>query len=201
MTLKQTRILIFFTGLFTLASASLVAQNNKKCLEEVMALEELNNFRKDTAIDNKNIYMSYTVKATNWEDETTVSNVKLYKAENYMNFFSDQASIFMDEKEVFIIVPSQKLIIISSNSKELSNRKLNDEFFEMRRAFLDSAKVISCDTRNKVNVVVLKVDEKKVDERIKISQITYEYSSEEKKIKSTKVIYDEDYKIKQLIYI
>jgi hypothetical protein len=197
MKFKQAHILIFFTCLFELASNSLFAQNNTICLEEVIALEELNSFRKDTAIDRKNIYMSYTIKATNWDDETSVSNVKLYRKGNYTHFFSEQATIYVDDKEALIIVPSQKLIILNSISKELNSRKLSDEFYDMRQDFLESCELVSCETTNKIKTLVLKVDNTKVDESIKIRRMTYSYNNDEKKITSIKMNYDEDYKLKQ----
>jgi hypothetical protein len=183
----------------TLCSLGMHSQDNKACLKDVIRFEETNNLRNDTALERKNIFMSYGVKVTNWDNAATLSNVKVYKLGDNMHFFSEQANIYRDEKEVVIVMPTQKLLIINSTTKEMNSYHLNDDFFEMRKAFLDSCDVVKCEAKGANMLLSLKVNPKKVAANIKIADMTYEYNVEQKKILSVKINYMKDYKIKQLV--
>ena len=175
------------------------SQNNRQCLMDVIKFEEQTGTRNDSAGQQKNIYTNYTVKATNWDDETTISNVKMYKKGTDLHFFSEQASIYMDAKEVLVVMPYQKMLVINSNSKELNSYKVSNDFFETRKAFLDSCIVVKCEKNSGGNnILVLKAGSYSPDESIKISGMTYEYNTTSKKILSVKVNYTNEYKLKQL---
>jgi hypothetical protein len=177
----------------------LQAQADRKCIEEILLFEDSNNLRNDSTVKNKNIYISYMVKVTDWEDMVTVSNVKIYKDENNMHFFSEQANLIQDQKEVLIVLPSQRILILNSTDKKLNNQRLNQEFFAIRKEFLDSCEVVKCENRDENNkVAVLKIRPEKTSPAIKIRTITYEYNTSEKKITSVTVDYTADYRIKQL---
>ena len=65
-------------------------------------------------------------KMTDYKDaQVTVSNAKIYKNDDYMHFFSEQASIYQDPTEVVMIMPQQRMAIINSTTKELNNTKIN----------------------------------------------------------------------------
>ncbi|MEO6302811.1 MAG: hypothetical protein ABIP51_06540 [Bacteroidia bacterium] len=178
------------------------AQNGKDCVNEVVLLNELNDHKNDTALKDKSVRLSYSVRVTDWEDETTISNVKVYKKNYLMHFFSEQVNVYQDDREVLLILPLQKVALLNNNDKRLTNVKMTDAFFEMRNSFLDSCEVISCSTTDKNNkVLILKVIAKKVRDDIKITKITYEYNMEQKKIISVKLDYQNDYKLKQMLIV
>lgn len=194
---KIKNTLLIFFALF--ANGFSYSQNDRKCIEEIIQFEDPNNLRNDSTVKSKNIHVSYQVKVSDWEGQVTLSNVRIYKDENNMHFFSEQANLFQDNKEVLIVLPSQKLIIINSTDKRLNNQRLNQEFFIVRKEFLDSCEVVKCENRDAENkIVVLKVHPDKTSPAIKIKNITYEYNIVQKKINSVTVDYRSDYKIKQL---
>lgn len=187
---------ILVTLLLLLQQHISIAQNNRECLKEVIALEEKVNFRNDSSIKDKNIFISYAVRVTDWDNQVTVSNAKIYRNDEFMHFFSEQANIYQDTKEVVMIMPQQRMAVISSTTKELNNTKINDAFFQMRRKFLDSCEIVRCDLVGAKKVLELKV--KKADRTNNITSMVYEYDLEKGKIESVKVNYNADYKIKQL---
>lgn len=195
--MKEIRILLLLWFSGQLLTAQQVP-DAKRFLQELRVCEEAGSLRNDTALEKRNVFMSYSVKATSWEDEVTSSSVKVYKLGANMHFFSEQANIYMDENEVAIVIPAQRLLILNSTTKDLNNSRLSDEFFEMRRAFLDSCEVLSCETDKGIRTLVLKVDRRKVDPSVRITRMVYQYSVEEKRVKNVRISYDEDYKLKQL---
>jgi len=175
------------------------AQDKKECLADVLRLEGLAAMRNDSTLNEKNLYFNYVVKATNWDDEATTSDVKVYKKGSDMHFFSEQASIYMDENEVLVVMPYQKMLVLNSNNKALQSYKVSDDFFETRKTFLDCCLVVKCGQNENNNMVLaLKAGRYSPDESIKISSMVYEYNLTEKKIISVKVNYTSDYKLKQL---
>lgn len=190
------KLVIYISGflLLLLQNSTVFSQNMKDCLKEVVDFEEKINYRKDTLLNKKNMFISYSVKVTDWENNITVSNVKIYKNEEYMHFFSEQANIYQDSKEVVMILPIQKMAIISSTTKELNNTKISDAFFEMRRKFIDSCEIIRCDIAGSKKTLELKV--KKHQDSNNIIGIIYEYDIELGKILFVKISYNQDYKVK-----
>jgi len=192
--------LIFINLIFFLFSELAAGQTPEQqaCLNAVIALEKKLDVSKDTALQRRNIYINYTVKATNQENETVVSHVKLFKKENYVHFFSEQAVIYMDEKEALIAVPSQKLLILNSLTKELLSKRRSDDFFELRMAFLEACIVSSCNTNEDITTVQLKVDPRADIQGVFIRQITYVYNSRLNKVLSVTMNYSEDYALSRL---
>jgi hypothetical protein len=193
--MKRTSVIIFVLA-FLLQREVILAQSNNDCLKEVVALEEKNNYSNDTSITNKNIFISYSVKVTDWDDQIVVSNTKIYKKNEYMHFFSEQANIYQDAKEAVMILPQQRVAIINSTNKELLNTKINDAFFDMRRKFIDSCEVVRCDNVGKIKTLELKV--KKNDGSHNIASMIYEYDTDLGKILFVKINYNKDFKVKQI---
>ncbi len=190
--IKLQYVLIFICGVS-------YSQKQDHCLKEIFDIEESMSLKGDTSVKNKTVFMNYTVKNTDWDDQTITSNIKMYKNEQYLHFFSEQVNIYRDEKEVVIVLPIQKVIIISSTTTRLNNYKMSDSFLEMRKEFMDSCQVVRCESAGGQNkLIALKVDPTKVDPSIKMKDIIYEYNNEAKKITSVKVNYQSDYKIKQM---
>jgi hypothetical protein len=198
----KSKFYIILIFLITLKSKGLMAQDNQAdCLKEILSYDELYNpsKSKDTAKAEPNIFISYSIKTINWEDETTISNIKIHQMGSKMHFFSEQAAIYLDDKNAVIVMPIQKIVVLNSLNEELANNKLNDGFYEMRQKFLDSCKIIKCEIKtNGIKILVLKVDQTKDDNSIMIETMTYEYNPNLKKILSVKVDYNSDYKVKQL---
>lgn len=185
-----------------MVSFGLHAQKGKECIDEVLKLEEKNTI-KNFNEDDKALNINYTVKTTDWENQTIVSNIKVYKGKNNTHFFSEQGIIFQDEKDVYMLLPIQKLIIINSTKKELYNKTLSDDFFELRKGFLDSCDVVKCESSVQnpfVKILELKVT-KKVDESVQITKMIYEYNTQTEKIESTKIFYNTGFKVKSVVII
>jgi len=188
---------IYIYAIAILACTHLVSQTTGSCLEEIIALDKKMDVHADTAMRTKNISLEYSVRITDWDNEVTISNVKIHKLNGFVHFFSEQASIYQDESEVVIIMPLQRIAIINSTNKELANRRVGDDFYEMRRRVLDSCKVIKCEIIGSKKVTELKVNRSAAGTQNMVS-MTYEYNSNLEKIYSVKSAYDQDYKIKYM---
>jgi hypothetical protein len=196
MKLKKTTCLLCFCAILSVTALS---QNNHPCLEEVLLYETLTNPSLDSSLRNRNVHLSYTVKVTNWEEETTVSNVKLYKKGNNVHFFSEQANIYLDENEALIIMPIQKLVILNPVTEEMSKRQVQDAFFDMRRSFLSSCQVLTCESKTpSTKLLALKVNPGQATPGVFIEKMTYEYDTQKQRLLTTTVEYREDYTVKRL---
>jgi hypothetical protein len=182
-----------------LACFNLFAQENNPCLKEVLDLEkQTGTDLNDSTLEKKNVYLSYTVKVTDWDDESTISNVKIYKMGDEMRFFSDQVNMYTSDKEIIVELPQQKVIVINSSMKEFKYQKSRDEMQELRRNFLDSCQVAKCESiGNNVKVLVLKVNPNQLLDT-QISEMRYEYNTELKRVLSVKTTYQPDYKLKTM---
>lgn len=195
--------LIIIPGLLISLAASLPAQTGKECVKEIIILNDLNSHRNDTLVKDKSIKITYTVKVINQDDESTISNVKVYKKGPKMFFTSEQVTVYQDEHEALLILPQQKVMFLNSMDKKLADLKLTDAFFEIRNSMLDSCDVISCEPRdNGVSRLVLKLPANKV-KRVDnhIETITYEYNRASQKILSVKITFDGSYKLKQMFTV
>jgi len=156
----------------------------------------------DSLMLTKNIYLSYTVKVTDWDDESTISNVKFHKQGNESRFFSEQVNMYTNEKEMLVEMPGQRIIAVNN---ALSGERKNGGYVseEVRKDFLDSCEVVRCEATGKTTkILVLKVKAKQKQKGILITEMRYEYDTELKKIVSVKTYYDPDYKLKtmQVLY-
>lgn len=180
-----------------LALSPAFAQTKDACIDEVLSYETMGKPEADS-VSSTGTYFSYALRVTNWDDEITLSNIKMYKKGKYMNFFSEQATIYTDENEVMIIMPEQKVIIINSIDKEKKSA-INDNFYELRKEFIDSCDVVKCEAKNATTkILVLKARQQGL---LAIEDMTYEYNPVEKKIISIKINYAKNYKLKQMVMI
>jgi len=193
------RTLLFLSSLLLLSSITALAQSKSECINEVLSYDSMNKPKADSA-GTQNTFVSYVLRVTNWDDETTTSNVKMYKKGDNMNFFSEQANIYMDEKEVLIIMPEQKVMVINTLNKQ-NKGGLNDDFFEMRRAFIDSCQVIKCEQKSPVSKTLVLKSRTRMNGLSSIESMTYEYNPAAKKIISVNVKYYNSYKLKQLVMV
>ena len=188
------RAILFVSPLIT------QAQNKNECIAELLSYESMVKPTSDSIAMAQNIFFNYTVRATNWDNETTVSNVKMYRQGPNLNLFSEQALIYKDETETLIVIPEQKVVIINSTLDE-KKENLNYNFFEMREMFMDSCDVVKCEQKNTNYKTLVLRAKKNNDDLFQIESMTYEYNPLEKKILSVKVDYKSDYKLKQMIII
>lgn len=179
------------------------SQTGKDCIKEIIMLNDLSDHRNDTSINNKCIKVAYSVRVTDQDNETTVSNVKVYKNGAKMHFASEQVTIIQDDKEALMILPQQKLIFLNSMDKRMADVKLSQAFFDIRNTMLDSCDVTKLDVNTNGNkVAVLKIPKSKFKrDDLHINYITYEYNMESKKIISVKIDYDSEYKMKQMFTV
>jgi hypothetical protein len=179
------------------------SQVGTECIKEIIMLNDLNDHRNDTSINNKCIKVAYSVRVTDQDNETTVSNVKVYKNGTKMHFSSEQVTIIQDDKEALMILPQQKLIFLNSMDKRMADIKLSQAFFEVRNSMLDSCEVSKFDVNTNGNkVAVLKMPKSKFKRNdLHINFITYEYNMVSKKIISVKIDYDSEYKMKQMFTV
>jgi len=185
-----------------LCASYFFGQNNNICIQEVLDYENRSGNLNDTALATKNVFLSYTVKVTDWDDESTISNVKIYKMGAETRFFSEQVNMYTNEREVIVEIPDQKVIAINNTLPDAGSKQKADEFQELRKEFLDSCQVVSCESIGKnTKVLVLKVNPRQIQEGIKIVEMRYEYDTERKKVLQVKTTYHPDYKLKALLMI
>lgn len=112
------------------------AQNRQTCVDAILQIEDEQ--RKVVSNEEDVLFVHYTVNTTDWENQVVNSEVKVYKGKEHMHFFSDQATIYQDKNNVFMILPMQKIVIISNTKKEVYNQRLSNDFYELKREFMDS---------------------------------------------------------------
>jgi hypothetical protein len=197
-TVKKLVLLLclFFVGHFW-------SQNDRNCLKELLAIEKLHGDMSKSMAEGKCLYIHYTIKTEDWENSAVVSNIKMYQGSKRLHFFSEQVNIFSDEREVLIVLPKQKVVILNGSSPELSDNQLSESFLKLKRGFLDSCEVQSCVTNQQGHTMLtLKVDRKKsIDPNTKINTMVFEYDAAQQRIISTTVSYRKDYKLKQMTVI
>jgi hypothetical protein len=187
-------ILLISIGLCGVQSA--IAQAMPECISEILACEAAGTGFSDS---KQTLLIGYQVKVKNQDDEITVSNVKLYSRGGQMNFFSEQALIYRSNTEVLMILPQQKVLVLSSTTPQMNQYKTGDGLLNQHKGVLEHCEVISCEeTGNRRRKAVLKVNPLKSPAGLSISYLTYEYDPVSKTILSVKTDYSEDYKLKEM---
>ena len=190
-----------FIILFSLSVRS-IAQNpdGKECINEIIKLEEKFNI-KDFKEGDKPVHFSYHVRTTDWDEQTVVSDVTMYRDKYKMHFFSDQATIYQDEKEVYVVLKSQKVVVINSTKKEINSKRESDDFVELRKEFLLNCTVIKCaysKNDSSLKTIELKANDD-MNGALNIIKMIYTYNPKTGTIINTTVQYDEDYKVKEIV--
>ncbi|MCT4579946.1 MAG: hypothetical protein N4A35_00900 [Flavobacteriales bacterium] len=168
------------------------------CVKEIIAYEDAM-YQK---INNENtVYVNYKTTAIDWEKNLASSEVKLYKNKEHVHFFSKEGNLFKDSENMFLVLPAQKLIVADKVTEEMSGMGYNDDFLELRKKFLLSSELVSCeitDSLQGIKQVVLRVKED-LEGIVEIEEMSYQYNTKQKKVVSTTVLYSNDYKIKKLM--
>ncbi|PBQ30226.1 hypothetical protein CNR22_00115 [Sphingobacteriaceae bacterium] len=182
-------------------TVSLIVAQTENCIDDIKRCERLMDFQADSLFAEKNLYVNYVVKATNWEDETTVSNVQMHRKKDQLHFFSEQVSIYSDSKETVMVMPYQKVLMVSSiENQKANNKNIGDNFIELKKAFLESCEVVKCENiTDGVKIIVLKNNPEKNDNSLlRITEMTYELNPKLGTVISVKINYTTDYKVKEI---
>ncbi len=180
----------FATGLY--------GQTCHRCIAEVKALNAAYGQGADSLFKQKTVQVQYTVRAEDWEDVVSLSNVTVYKNAHHLHFFTEQFKVYQDTNEVLMIVPNQRVAFLTTTSKQVQNVKLSSLFYELQDVFFDSCKVLSCETTaDSVRTLVLKAGLLDVA-GLKIDKVSLSYDVAKKKVLSVKTEYVADYQLKSL---
>jgi hypothetical protein len=191
----KKRILLISLGLWAFLQTA-TAQNLPVCVSEIITCEAAEASIGETT---QALLIRYQVKVKNQDDEITESNVKLYSHGGLMNFFSEQAVIYRNDAEVLMILPQQKVLVLSSTTPQMNQYKAGDGLMNQHKAVLEHCEVVSCEEiGNQRKRTVLKVNPLKSPAVLSISRLTYEYDPVSKTILSVKTEYSEDYKLKEM---
>ncbi|MEO6039485.1 MAG: hypothetical protein ABIQ93_13815 [Saprospiraceae bacterium] len=191
----MNRVLIILLLLAGLAPCS-AAFAQTDCLQAVFAIEKELLHRQQSG---ECLLLEYTMRTTDWEDETHETSVKLYQKGRLSHLFSAEADIFQDKNEVFIALHGQKILIRTNSSGEVK-AGWKDDFLELRREFLEHCTVERCDQEGatgKTRRLVIGIPED-ADLDLSIHRIEYRYNPEAQKITRTIMDYEEGYKWKQI---
>lgn len=175
--------------------------SDQSCKEDIYACEK--KYKNDSLPTNNISYLNYVVKATNWDNETTVSNVELYQDKFHLNFFSEQAKIFRDTSDVIIIVPHENIFIVSQTDKKIIDGNYGADIMSIKKELLDSSKVLKCEQLSPTKkIIVFKTNPVQISKlNLLIETITYEFDPSAKSIFSIKTTYMPQYKLKQTTVI
>lgn len=170
------------------------------CIKEVMEIEETV-FNEDIGKTSKTAFIHYKVLSESNTNQITKSEVKMYRNNQYMNFFSDQADIYTDKNESFMILKPQLMIIASSTPQNVMNSGYSADFLKFKKEFMQTCVVESCIVKDSINgLKELKLTiGKDSQKKMFIRTIIYNYDTKNKKILSTDVYYSKDSKVKRML--
>ncbi len=190
--------LVLITLLLAIGSSTLFAQvDSLLCVKEIIAYEDA----LYQQINNENtVYVNYKTTAIDWEKNSASSEVKLYKDRENVHFFSEEGNLYKDAEQMFLVLPTQKLIVADKVTEDMASTGYNDEFVKMRERFLLSSELVNCtitDSVKGIKEVTLRVKEE-LEGIVEIEEMTYKYNTQQKKIMTSTVLYSNNYKIRRL---
>lgn len=192
---KRCLVLCWVLGGFGL---TLYGQSCHRCVSEIKALNAANGPGADSLFKQKTVQVQYTVRAEDWEDVVSLSNVTVYRNAHHLHFFTEQFKVYQDTNEVLMIVPNQRVAFLTTTSKQVQNVKWSSLFYELQDVFFDSCKVLSCETSaDSVRTLVLKAGLLDVA-GLKIDKVSFSYDVAKKRVLSVKTEYVPDYQLKSL---
>lgn len=184
---------------FLIGSISVNAQLlTDVCVQEILKLE--NKISQGYSNSEKTIYMNYKVQSTDWEGKLISSNVKIYKNKRKMNFFSDQANMYQDEKNAVIVLKPQRVIIVNGAVKDVPSNDM-DQLLVVRKKFLKSCEVLKCEqSASNKNIKTLEVKSTlKLGGKLKIDRMVYTYNTLTGKILKCVTYYDKGFQVKKIV--
>lgn len=184
--------------IFVILGVSNILAQGSECLKEVLAFEDSIYLHKKVNL-NKPFFIHYAVRSEDWDKNIVYSNVKLYQGKGGMHFYADQVNIFADEKEMYMILPEQKVIIINLVEKKAPNQNM-DEFLKYKKKFLSNCEIESCKTIDSLkNVKQLKLKVKDgINDFLAIRSMSYKIDTQTSKVLATSVSYTKEYKLKKM---
>lgn len=182
-----------------LISTSSFAQQNEVCVKDILALEE-QIYGKKYAEGEKPLHLDYDIKTTDWEDHSVNSNVKIYRGHNNMHFFSNQAKVYQDDKDIVMVMKAQKMILRENSSEKIVNDGMGDEFVQVKKNFLTTCEVLKCEnsaTDKSLKIVELKA-KNDMNGALYIDKMIYVYNPTTKKLIKSFISYKKGYKVKTI---
>jgi hypothetical protein len=170
---------------------------SQDCLEQVLAIED-SIYADRKNLNNKTAFVHYKVRSEDWEKEVVQSEVKMYQDQKHMYFLSEQVDIFSDDKEMFLVLKQQKVIL--GNISQKNPKASEDEFLKFRKTFLKNCEVQSCyfsDSLKGIKTLKLTVKED-VNELVHIKSMTYKIDIKNNRLISNSVTYTKKYKLKSM---
>lgn len=187
-------IFILLLGAFS-SNAQLL---NDVCINEILALEK-KTFSSDYANTEKTIHINYTIQSVDWNGKTMTSNVKIYRHKKKLNFFSEQANMFQDDKNSIIVLKPQKVLIVNGVAQNIPSN-YSDEFVKTRMEFLKSCEVLRCEQGSVKNVKVLELKSKeKLGGTLKVDRMIYTYNTSTGKLLKCVTYYDKGFQVKKTV--
>jgi hypothetical protein len=185
------------SGLLLFAIAANAQLKLESCIQEILDLEEAA-FTINDSKENQTIYMNYKVQSTDWNGKVVSSNVKIYRNDDKVNFFSAQANMYKDDKNSIIVLKQQKVAIINGVPENVK-QQYTDEFVEIRINLLKSCEILKCEQLTP-NIKVLEIKSTlKLGGKLKIDRMIYTYDTATKKILKCRTHYDKGFQVKTMV--
>jgi hypothetical protein len=188
----------YLVAFFLIVGLSVNAQLKRNlCIQDVLDIEKKAFAVNDTE-SNNTIYLNYSVKSTDWDGKVVASSVKIYRHNDQVNFFSDQANMYLDDKNSIIFLKPQKVIIVNGLPQNNKN-EYTDELVKLRIELLKSCEILGCkQLPNNIRVLEIKIKEK-LGGKWKVDRMIYTYNSDTKKILKCVTYYDKEFKVKKMV--
>jgi len=182
-----------------IAATSFKKKVNSNCIDDIIKLEH-KIYSKKYAEGEKPLYVNYDIKTIDWENNTINSSVKIYRGHNNLHFFSTQANIYQDEKDILMVLKTQKIIVRENSSEKIVNNGVNEEFIQVKRKFLEGCELVKCEnspTSKSVKIVELKVTDD-MKGLLYIDKMAYLYNPTANKLIKSIISYKKGYKVKRI---
>ena len=169
------------------------------CINEVWEIEK-QLFDWDYNKNNSTVYLNYIIHATDWDGKVETDEIKIYRNENSVHFYSRQADIFQDAKEVFIILKTQKLILKNDAPRDLIDIGISKEFKTLRELIKKESEIIECNSSSGSSIKTLELKlQGEISENLFVEKIKYKYDLNKRKILQTTLEYRSGYKVKKIV--
>lgn len=175
-------------------------QATSNCLDDILAWEE-QVYKLDLEQPNAIFGLHYSVLTEDWDGKVVRSRVKVYRSQEEVHFFSEQADIYQDKDHVFLVLHPQKLILWNDAPEEMAAGGFDEEFMAIRRSFFEESTVEVCGPaagEPSVKVAVVKAVED-LTGTVLINRMKYRYDTQHKKLLSTEISYKPQYKVKRIV--
>lgn len=175
----------------------LIGAQVEPCLK---ALEEIETAMLQRRLQTATTWvLQYNLETEDWEGAKNKQAILWYQKGSNIHFFSDQADLIQDQKDLFIALHQERVLIQQEAGADLSKTGVSTDFLSWRRQYLNQCRIEQCTAvAGKKNIKEMSLVPINAPEGVDIEKMNFVLALDKMSILETEVAFRSTYALKRL---